>query len=187
MDYDLQDEYQKKDINVGSSKTRHGFIIFLFSYFIITLILIFLFSSRIESSIEESGIKNIFFGINSVKNIPKTKQLSFVVLTSDGLQVKRYPANYRNMHQAVEMLIKGPDSAALEEGAITGFDENTSLIGLSESNGVYFIDLSSDFLNSGMVLGKEGLDITKSQIFDTLQSQDPTMTNLVIMIDGNPI
>lgn len=187
MDYDLQDEFNKKEPVPKTSKRKHGFLIILMIYFIVTISLFILLFPKIKTSLEESGFKSIFYGINSIKNNPKNQELSFVLLTNDGYKIKRFPSYYRTLHQAIESLIKGPDEEALKEGAITLLDPKTNLIGLSNSNGVYFIDFSSAFLNSGISLGISGLDLAKQQIFDTIKSQDSSMTDLIILIEGNPI
>lgn len=87
-------------------------------------------------------------------------------------------------HEAMEKLLEGPTREALADGAITYIPTGTSLRGLTVSNQIVFVDLSSAFLEP---TDKDpDLKIRSAQVRRTLL-EDQSLKDVVILVEGTPL
>jgi hypothetical protein len=94
-------------------------------------------------------------------------------------------AGKRVYHETIESLLFGPSVAALARGAVSFIPIGTTLIGLSVSNQIAFVDLSDDFLVQTS-FGESGAEGAIAQIKRTLRMFDG-VRDIVILIDGSPL
>jgi spore germination protein GerM len=89
----------------------------------------------------------------------------------------------RLYHETVEAVLAGPSAAALSQGAVSCIPIGTSLIGLTVSTRVAYIDLSKEFLND-TVWGEIGFDASIEQLRRTMRMFD-AIKDIVILIEGS--
>jgi spore germination protein GerM len=107
--------------------------------------------------------------------IPNLKDNS---LTLNSYQVRIDSSLYR--HNKIEKVLKGPTKEALSEGAINIFPLNTTLIGLTVSNQVAYINFSKEFLDKNE--WDEDLFYRTRIINETLKS-DNDIKKVIILIE----
>jgi len=88
-------------------------------------------------------------------------------------------------HETVEALLAGPTAAALAKGAVSFIPKGTSLIGLTISTRVAYIDLSKKFLDS-TDWGIMGFNASIEQIRQTMRMFDG-IRDIVILVEGSPL
>jgi spore germination protein GerM len=107
--------------------------------------------------------------------IPNLKDNS---LTLNPYQTKIESSLYR--HNKIERVLKGPTKEALSEGAINIFPVNTTLIGLTVSQQVAYIDFSKEFLDVNE--WDEDLSYRIKIINETLKS-DNDIKKVIILVE----
>ncbi len=178
-------------MNESSRKMPHRLLLWLWlSVIVISVILIAVSLPRMKQAFIESGMGELISSYRdsqgSTDSMSRTISLVFPVPTAD-------PETYRyqvfetpfqgtlSRHARIEALLRGPDGAALREGAITFIPSDTRLIGLSVSNRIAFVDLTKEFLGK-MSLDPE-LDRRRTQLKRTILS-DGSLRDVVILVDG---
>ncbi len=81
-------------------------------------------------------------------------------------------------HDVLEGLLSGPGEDALKEGNVSLIAEKTKLEGFAYSTDICFVCLSSEFLES------PNLEIAKKQIVETIKNLNPSLNEVVIIING---
>jgi len=107
--------------------------------------------------------------------IPNLKDGS---LTLNSYQTKIDSSLYR--HNKIERVLKGPTKEALSEGAINIFSVNTTLIGLTVSQQVAYINFSKEFLEKNQ--WDEDLTYRIKIINETLKS-DNDIKKVIILVE----
>lgn len=85
-------------------------------------------------------------------------------------------------HEVVEVLLRGPTYEALSDGAVTYIPTGTRLIGLTVSQGIAFIDLSSEFLRE--TPWEQGTHELKIEQLRKTMLGDPEIRDIVLLIEG---
>ena len=195
---DLQDEQQQEQ-QTGAEKPHRSKGYFLFMAFVIWIaysaVIILPCLPRMISAVRDSGIKETIANVKEIRMAAETRfaRLCFAIPKADGSasfvictqRINKTGAS--EYHDIIEGLLAGPQSEALSAGAITYIDSDTSLIGLTVSEGTAFVNLSDSFRDSGAVWGSGGLEIACRQVAKTLQTLDPNIRRTVIMIDGEEL
>jgi len=191
---DLQDEMQREEPTKKESPHSRGRFLFIaFVIWIIYAAIIILSSMpKIVVSVRSLNIKKTLSEAAETKETAQTRdaRLCFIIPRSDGStgfvtctqRIDRTGAS--EYHDVIEGLLSGPKQEALSSGAITFIAKGTHLIGLTVSAGTAFVDLSEAFTSSGSAWGPSGLDTACKQITRTLQALDPSIEDVVILVDG---
>ncbi len=109
----------------------------------------------------------------------RTVQVAFIAASGEkqlvSLQTKRMGGS--RYHDSYEALLKGPTSEALRLGMVSYIHPKTSLVGVTLSNKILFVDVSKEFLQSK--------DIAKAteQLTATALAFDQ-VKDLVILVEG---
>ena len=193
---DLQDELQQ-DKPVTKEKPHRSKGFFLFIAFIVWIfysaVIILTSLPKMINAVRESDIANTIANMNDLRTEAGTRyaRLCFAIPRQDGStsfvictqRIKKTGAS--EYHDVIEGLLEGPGYEALSTGAISYIEKGTTLIGLTVSSGTVFVNLSESFTNSVSTWGPGGLDTACKQITRTLQALDPTIRNVVILINGD--
>nr|WP_319473181.1 GerMN domain-containing protein [uncultured Sphaerochaeta sp.] len=112
----------------------------------------------------------------------RTVQVAFITASGEqqlvSLQTKRRGGS--RYHDSFEALLKGPTREALSSGLVSYINPGTSLIGVTLSNKILFVDVSKDFLDS--------LDIEKAkEQMKTTALTSNQVKDLVILVEGEPL
>lgn len=171
---------------------KQGRRMLLYSYLILLVIsaLLILFSfGRIKESIRKSEALSL---IQSYRNVTSTQPQSRVVTVVFPLYLPEegnfmfYPytlplSQESRYHGQIEALLDGPPVKALSDGAITFIPHSTSLIGLTLSQQILFINLSDDFLKESTL--DPDFTLRVEQVRQTVLS-DSTIKDVVLYIEG---
>ena len=195
---DLQDELPQEQPKEKEKKTlRRGTVLFLaFIVWILYSAVIVLSSlPKIITAVRESNIVELASNYSQLKDTAQTRdeKLCFVIPRSDGgtvfvtstQRVKRTGAS--EYHDVMEGLLSGPGDEALAMGAISFIAPDTTLIGLTVSGSVAFVNLSESFTSSGSTWGPNGLETACRQVTRTLQAMDSSIRDVVILINGEEL
>jgi spore germination protein GerM len=106
----------------------------------------------IIEAVKVSGVMELIAKESAVKEDSNLRTVDACFVSYEGFYKlfpqKQPPLGGTVYHDCMESLLSGPDYAALAQGAITFIAPKTSLIGLTLSNGILYIDLSKEFLAS---------------------------------------
>ena len=194
---DLQDELQKdQPAKAKKTHSRKAVLFFVFIVWILYAAVIILSSlPRILVAVRESDISETIANIKEVRRSAQLRdaKLCFVIPKSDGSTTlvvcnqKIEKTGATEYHDVIEGLLAGPKEDALSAGAISYIEKGTSLIGLTVSGTTAFVNLSEAFTSSGSYWGPSGLDTACKQIERTLQTLDPKIKDVIILIDGDEL
>ncbi len=192
---DLQDELPQEQPRKKKEKTlRKGTVLFFaFIVWLVYAAVIILTSlPRIITAFRESNVKDLVANYESLMEASQTRDagLCFVVPKADGStayvtctqKVRR--TGESEYHDVIEGLLAGPGQDALSIGAISFIADGTSLLGLTVSSDTAFVNLSEGFTRSGSSWGPNGLETACRQVTKTLQALDPSIEDVVILING---
>jgi hypothetical protein len=132
-------------------------------WFLFSIILAAITGPSIRSAVLESGVLELIEQRAPLGQDSSIRIVEACFYSSDG-SYALFSQKQRTMggtiyHDCIESLLSGPDYNALSQGAATYISPETSLIGLTLSKGILYIDLSKDFLASSD-LGKAVKQIT---------------------------
>ena len=190
---DLQDEFQDLKPQKKKEKKQISFLLLAFLIWIPYAIIIGIIATpKAIITIRESGVKDYIANAINQKNQSKTREvyLCFIIPSSDGqlsyhmyeqLVTKTGESIY---HDAIEGLLSGAGHTALGAGAVSFIAKETTLKGLTVSQGTAFVNFSSEFTTSGSNWGTGGLEAAKEQVEKTLQALDNSIKKVVILVDG---
>ena len=191
---DWQEEYvQNKDHYRNDEPNRRGmFLVAFILWVIFATVMIITARPKIIKTLEETNAVEVFKNRKELrqKNISTEVVLYFANLkdnskyTLTGFKTDVVQTGESKLHDAVEGLLKGPTDAVLKHGAVTMIPKGTSLNGLTVSNKIAFVDLSSEFTADG---NSDYKGAARWQILKTLQAVDSSITRLIILIDGEEI
>ena len=100
-----------------------------------------------------------------------------------GVGAHEVPETQAVARAAMEELLAGPDSREMAAGLGTEIPEGTTLNGISISDGVATVDLSSEFESGG---GALSMQVRVAQVVYTL-TRFPTVESVAFEIDGQPV
>lgn len=144
------------------------------------------FRDRIAAAVEESGIMPLIQEMNEEELILETRNVELIYPFFDGstvmtsLRAERHGSDI--YHDTVEALINEYAYDAYALGAVNLVNPQTELIGLTCSNGICYVDLSSEILNSPALTDYTAFD----QIEDTLMLFDD-IEEVEFLIDGEKL
>lgn len=194
---DLQDEIQNEQPQKTKKTHRKGWFLFIafLVWIVYASIIILAFLPNMIRAVRQSDIVHVLENREELKNAAQTREarLCFAIPKSDGSsayvlcsqRVRKTGASV--YHDAIEGLLAGPGPEALAVGAISFIEEGTSLIGLTVSANTAFVNLSEAFTSSGSSWGPNGLDTAIRQIHKTLLAIDPSIRNVIVLVDGNEL
>ena len=178
-----------------SRKNRHvllyGWLIWIAFTVVMTAVLL----PKVIYSIRQSGVIELIeehrrMTTTAISSDLRTVYPYFVIPGAhDGtLSYQEYPVKQSRTgqgvyHDTMEALFAGPPADALSKGAITCIAPATNLRGLSESNGIIYVDLSGTFTESAGIWPGTGLDPAVQQIRRSLLAMDG-VRDVIIMLDG---
>lgn len=144
-----------------------------------------IFRDRVFTAVEESGVPVLLAEMRAAEEsaaaVSRTLSLSHV--RADGTlgnymtEVARFGSDSK--HDAIEGLLSGRSEEALADGAVNLVPPDTELIGLTASQGICYVDLSSEALGGTSWKGVDGFD----QMRQTLMAFDD-VEEVVFLIDG---
>lgn len=193
---DLQDEFEEEKPTQSKPKSlkRGAFLVIAFIFWIIYAGVVgIICAPNIIVSFRESGVRSYVQNAISQKNQAKVHEASLcfaIPLSSSQVTYKIFNQDVQSVnatlcHDAIEGLLDGPGKEALSNGAVSFIAQGTSLRGLTVSQGVAFVDFSGEFLTSGSDWGTGGLETAIMQVEKTLKACNPSIKNVVIMVEGS--
>ena len=147
----MDDNEEKQGIPNNAKKSWHTFALFgIWVLFTATVLVIAL--PIVRESIQQSGVLTLLKGDTGRVQAASEHQGRLWFYTYDGSirefrqeLVKHGGSSY---HDTFESLLGGPKLPALTEGAVSSIHPKTTLLGITLSNKVLYIDLSKHFLES---------------------------------------
>ncbi len=194
---DLQDEMQQEEPTRKDKPHRRGHFLFIafIVWVIYATILIMVSLPKMVVAIREANLSDTIKSLQAQRQTALTRdaKLCFVVPKSDGStsfvvctqRVQKTGAT--EYHDVIEGLLAGPKQEALSAGAISYISKGTSLNGLTVSSGTAFVNLSEAFTSSGSTWGPGGFETACQQITRTLQALDPSITDVVLLVNGDEL
>lgn len=157
----------------------------LLAWLLFTLGVFVLGYPRVREAVVSSGVLQYARqGENSplLSTQDRTVQVAFVTASGKqqlvSLQTERMGGS--QYHDSYEALLKGPTREVLSLGLVSYIHPKTSLIGVTLSNKILFVDVSKDFLDS--------LDIEKAtEQMKTTALAFSQVKDLVILVEGVPL
>lgn len=161
----------------------HLMLILFIAWIIWTAALSVYFIPKVITAVEESGvIELIQEQRSSAADTDSLRSVSAVFATLDGPREYSFSTARKGgskYHDIVEALIAGAPEEALQDGAVSLVSPETRLIGLSYGNGILYVDLSREFLESTSL---DGGYTAADQLRESLLQDD--IEKIVIMIEG---
>ena len=157
----------------------------LLAWILFTLGVFALGYPRVRQAVVSSGVLQ-YARIGEDSHLPSTQvrtvQVAFITASGEqqlvSLQTKRLGGS--QYHDSYEALLKGPTREVLSSGLVSYINPGTSLIGVTLSNKILFVDVSKDFLDS--------LDIVKAtEQMKTTALAFSQVKDLVILVEGKPL
>ncbi|AEV29940.1 sporulation/spore germination protein [Sphaerochaeta pleomorpha str. Grapes] len=138
----------------------------------------------IIEAVKDSGILELMAEESEIQKDSGKRTVDACFVSYDGSFVlysqKQKPLGGSVYHDCIESLLSGPDYTALSQGAVTFIAPKTSLIGLTFSNGVLYIDLSKEFLKSP--------DLEKAYRQIKLTATDfSRVKDVIILVEGSEL
>jgi spore germination protein GerM len=177
---------EKKDGETNGSQQGKGkkLLVAWIVWLLFSIILVAITGPSIRSAVLESGVMDLI-----KQRAPSGQDASIRIVeacfySSDG-SYSLFSQKQRTMggtiyHDCIESLLSGPDYNALAQGAVTYIASGTSLVGLTLSNGILYIDLSKDFLAS--------VDLKKALRQITVTSTDfSKIKDVVVLVEGKEL
>jgi hypothetical protein len=148
MDNEKKDEETKGSHQGKGKKLLVAWIVWL----LFSIILVAITGPSIRDAVLDSGVMDLLGHRTAIVQDPSIRTVEACFYSYDG-SYALFPQRQRTMggtvyHDCIESLLSGPGYTALAQGAVTYIAPGTSLIGLTLSNGILYIDLSKDFLSS---------------------------------------
>ncbi len=167
--------------------SKHHIMLYIFIAWVIwTILLSFYFLPKVKEAIQESGVIALIEDMNSRENSTvSTRTVNAGYITGDGIKIFTLNTERRGSdkyHDTVEALINDYPYDALKEGAISLINPKTKLIGLTAGDGICYVDLSKEFLDSRQY----GEYTAADQLKETLLSYEE-ISKVVILIEGEII
>jgi spore germination protein GerM len=176
--------------------TGHRWLLYAWLILIVVLLIMVLFTlPSIVRSLESSQmielVRDHLDEQKSKKESPQENRTTVAVVFPIPMPGSSYKfqvfqttvAGNRLYHETVEALLAGPSTEALSQGAVSCIPTGTSLIGLTVSTRVAYIDLSQEFLDD-TIWGKIGFDASMEQIRRTMRMFD-AIKDIVILVEGS--
>lgn len=140
------------------------------------------FIPRVVTAVNESGVLTLIEEqLEDRSTAIETRDVSAYFITLEGRKEYSFRTERRGgtkYHDIVEALIAGAPDEALADGAISLVAPETKLIGLSYGNGICYVDLSSEFLDSTTL----GTYTAADEVRDSLLQDD--IEKVVFLIEG---
>lgn len=177
-------------------KVRHVLLCGWLIWLVFTLALSALLFPKVLESIRQSGVLELIethrtTSTNSDAGSElRTVYPCFIIpgQNAGAMTYQEYPVKQRRTgqgiyHDTMEALLAGPPQEALAQGAITYIAPETSLRGLSESNGIIYVDMNGAFVDSSDTWPGTGLAPAIQQVRRSLLALDG-IRDVIIMLDG---
>ncbi|MDC7228856.1 MAG: GerMN domain-containing protein [Sphaerochaetaceae bacterium] len=157
----------------------------LLAWILFTLGVFALGYPRVRQAVVSSGVLQ-YARQGEDSPLPSTQvrpvQVAFITASGEpqlvSLQTKRLGGS--QYHDSYEALLGGPTKEVLSSGLVSNIHPKTSLIGITLSNKILFVDVSKDFLDS--------LDIVKAtEQMKTTALAFSQVKDLVILVEGKPL
>lgn len=138
-----------------SQHNQHGTKRILFAWgvwFLFSLIVVVFSFPIIKESIHKSGVLALLQDMETVHSNREMRTVDVCFSTySSGYQL--FPQQQMRLggsvyHDTFESLLAGPDQQALSKGAVSYIHPETRLIGITLSNGILYVDVTKEFLQS---------------------------------------
>ena len=199
---DLQEEFQEENIKQGKRNdksqrmSRSSFLIIAFIFWILYASIIgIICAPRAIVAIRESGVQSYLSNAIQQTRLSTSYETSLCFVLPNSETQVNYGIFAQNVqktsatiyHDAIEGLLLGPEKEALSVGAVSFIAQGTTLRGLTVSEGVAFVDFSTEFSSSGSSWGSNGLEVAITQVERTLKAVDSSIKQVIILVDGSPL
>jgi len=133
----------------------------------------------IQSHVEAKETENLFATANINFPIP--------VNSPDNIEFISVSVPVQNLtrHTVVEALLQGPPQEGLIRGAVTYIPANTTLLGITLSYEIAYVDFSREFLEP-TVWESTGYKLRHIQLLKTLESNF-RVRDAIILVEGAPL
>lgn len=165
---------------MGKGKNLKAILLWILSYMAFLFILIMLLREPIKSNFNENKYMD---ALNEYKRILLEGEriaLDVAFYAIDGIKTAEVESKIGftdKEHLRIEALLNGIDEENLSKGLVSYIKDGTRLIGLSIKNGIAYVVLSDEFLESKDI-GK-----AKHQIKETLRMENPDLRVAIIVDD----
>ncbi len=194
---DLQDEYKSISLHDDDEPNRAGMLLVAFVVWVIfTSVILLISRPKIQVALQQTDAIQVFKDRKSLREQTaySTATLYFVDMKDFskfgliGFKTDVPQGTASAFHDALEGLLQGPSNQALSYGAITMIPKGTKLNGVTVSNRIAYVDLSSEFLvSSEQELYTNYRETARWQLLKTLQAVDATLREVVIIVNGAEI
>lgn len=157
------------------------YVVIILAWVLWTSIFLIIFTPKIKTSVQQSGVLTLLENSDTTKTASSQKRVvSISFVDQDGFKLFSQEidkGSATKYHDAIEALLKGPTEEILKEKAVTYINKDTSLIGLTYSRGICYVDLSKEF-NEQDQKAVEQIELTL-KAFSEIES-------VVILKEGQP-
>ena len=165
-------------------RKRHPLILFLI-WVLFSLVVVALGYPRVRSSIEDSGVLEVLktSGLSS-QSQANTRNVEVVFIqypqTFKTFTVQQSRLGGSAYHDTFEALLSGPSLEILKTGAVSYIHADTTLIGVTLSSSILYVDLSKEYLLS------PDLETARQQIRRTALAF-LRVKDVVILVEGKQL
>lgn len=194
---DLQDISEHSiSIHDDGQPNRAGMLLIAFiAWVIFTTVIILVSAPKIQIALQQTNAVEVFMNRKELRETADNTTVTlYFVEPKDaenygliGFKTDVRKGTSTSYHDALEGLLKGPSDQALSYGAISMIPKGTRLKGVSISNKIAYVDLSSEFLEKGGSFDKNYVDTARWQMLKTLQAVDTSVREVEILINGKRI
>lgn len=168
---------------LGEDKRHPLFYLYLVILWIIwTVILSVIFIPRVRAAVRESGVVELIEASGEKESVLKTRDVSVAYLTDRGFEIFELTTRRRgsdSMHDAIEALIHDYPEEAVLAGGLSLLNEKAELIGLTESEGIVYVNFSKAFLTSESWNGYTASDQVRATLMNF-----KGVEKVVILVEG---
>ena len=175
----------------GKEGRGHGalpWLIVALLWLLWSVLCVLLFKDSVASAIEDSGVIPLIEAMANDRvdeaEAMRTVRLSYPLANGESvvvsLEARRWGSDA--LHDTVEALISAYPYEALAQGAVSLVPRDTRLIGLTNADGMCYVDLSGEVLDGPSIGGYDALD----QIRDTLML-DESVERVAFLIEGEAL
>lgn len=177
-------EKDQGETNEAPEAKKKKMLLAWIAWVLFSIAMVFITGPSILEAIKDSGVKELMAQESERKEDSGKRTVDACFVSYDGsfalYPQKQKPLGGSVYHDCMESLLSGPDYSALSQGAVTFIAPGTSLIGLTFSNGILYIDLSKEFLKS--------LDLEKAYQQIKITATDfSKVKDIVLLVEGKEL
>lgn len=167
------------------TKRSKGALLIFLTWILFTLGVFAIGYPKVRQAVVESGVLELIQQSSHTETPSlKNREVQIAYISASGesnlftIQTERRGGS--RYHDTFEALFAGPTSEILNAGMVSYINPNTSLIGLTISDNILFVDVSKAYLQS------RDLQKAEKQLKATALAFDQ-IKDLVILVEGEPL